>query len=205
MGDARGARQAQRPGGGIAALAKVARRIERWQSLDLASWPSAEAQVAALADDIAYVAHDIDDGLRAHLIVLADLEAQPLAGPALARARPQGVREEAREVYELTRILITQMIADLVTETRARLAALAPPVARRHPPRRAGDGRVFAGDGGATSRCSRLSSSSASTATIASCGVMRDAERIVVDLFGRYMQRAADHGGGLACRLAPTG
>ena len=61
------------------------------------------------------------------------------------------MREEAREVYELTRILITQMIADLVTETRARLAALAPARARRHPPRGAGDGRLFAGDGRATS------------------------------------------------------
>ena len=44
------------------AIAKVAQRLQRWQSLDLASWPSAEAQVAALADDIAYVSHDIDDG-----------------------------------------------------------------------------------------------------------------------------------------------
>ena len=70
------------------AIAKVARRIERWQSLDLASWPSAEAQVAALADDIAYVTHDIDDGLRAHLIALADL-----AEPA-ARGRRHGARAQ---------------------------------------------------------------------------------------------------------------
>ena len=75
-----------------AAIRKVARRIERWQSLDLASWPSAEAQVAALADDIAYVTHDIDDGLRAHLIALSDL-AEPAAGGARHGARaPPGVR-----------------------------------------------------------------------------------------------------------------
>src|SRR3546814_16413545 len=45
----------------------------RMQDLELATWPSAEAQVAALADDIAYDSHDIDDGLRAGLFTIADL------------------------------------------------------------------------------------------------------------------------------------
>lgn len=109
------------------AVAKVARALAHWRSLDLDSYPSAEAQVAALADDIAYVSHDIDDGLRADLISLADLERQPLVGPALARA-PKPAREEqqGRRVYELTRGMITVMIADLVHETRRRLGALAP-------------------------------------------------------------------------------
>ena len=100
---------------------------QHWKSLELDTWPSAEAQVASLADDIAYVSHDIDDGLRAELIALPDLEGQPLAGPALARA-PQPVRDDlqGRRVYELTRGMITVMIADLVQETRARLKALAP-------------------------------------------------------------------------------
>ncbi len=53
---------------------------KRW-SLGLDSWPSLEAQVAALADDIAYVNHDIDDGLRAELFSVADLATAPLAGP----------------------------------------------------------------------------------------------------------------------------
>src|SRR5690606_12529327 len=53
---------------------KVARRLEAgWQSLDAGSWASGEAQAAALADDIAYVSHDIDDGLRAHLLTLLHL------------------------------------------------------------------------------------------------------------------------------------
>ena len=170
------------------AVAKVARRTERWQSLDLSSWPSAEAQVAALADDIAYVAHDIDDGLRAHLIVLADLEAQPLAGPALARERPHGARDEAREVYELTRILITQMIADLVAETRARLATLAP--AGPDDIRRAGQAtvafspvmaeRIALLKGFLFERVYRHERV---------MRVMRDAESIVADLFGRYVQQ----------------
>ncbi len=53
--------------------------------LDLACFASAEAQVAALSDDIAYNAHDIDDGLRAGLFNVIDLGDVPLAGEALAR------------------------------------------------------------------------------------------------------------------------
>ncbi len=109
------------------AIAKVARGLAHWRSLELETWASAEAQVAALADDIAYVTHDIDDGLRADLIAVADLADQPLVGPALARV-PQPVRDDpqGRYAYELTRGMITEMIADLVGETRARLKALRP-------------------------------------------------------------------------------
>ena len=53
--------------------------------LELHSFASAEAQVAAISDDIAYNAHDIDDGLRAGLFGLIDLGDVPLAGEALAR------------------------------------------------------------------------------------------------------------------------
>jgi len=109
------------------AVAKVARGLQRWQSLDLETWPSAEAQLAALADDIAYVSHDIDDGLRADLIALKDLKTQPLAGPAIAAA-PQtaGDDDNGRRVHEITRRMITVMIADVVIETRRGLKALAP-------------------------------------------------------------------------------
>src|SRR5690349_17345967 len=64
--------------GSQSAVAKIVRGLKSWRSLELATYPSAEAQVAALSDDIAYVSHDIDDGLRAGLIALADLRAQPL-------------------------------------------------------------------------------------------------------------------------------
>ena len=74
------------PAGTQTAVAKVARGLEHWRSLELATWPSAEAQVAALADDIAYVSHDIDDGLRADLISIDDLKSQPMTGPLLAAA-----------------------------------------------------------------------------------------------------------------------
>jgi dGTPase len=108
------------------AVAKVAAGLARWQSLELDTWPSAEAQVAALADDIAYVSHDIDDGLRADLIGLGDLAGEPLAGPAISQAAPARDGDEGRRVYEITRRMITVMIADVVTETRARLATLKP-------------------------------------------------------------------------------
>ena len=169
-----------------AAILKVARRIERWRSLDLASWPSAEAQVAALADDIAYVTHDIDDGLRAHLIGLSDLQSQPLSGPAMARVHRQASGDEAREVYELTRLLITQMISDLVTETRTRLAALHPHTPddiRRAPQATVAFSHAMAGD------IARLKAFLFERVYRHErvMGVMRDAERIVGDLFARYM------------------
>jgi dGTPase len=172
------------------AIAKVAQRLQRWQSLDLASWPSAEAQVASLADDIAYVSHDIDDGLRAHLITLGDLESQPLTGPAMVRLRTLQASEEGREVYELTRSLITQMIADLVTETRTRLAVLAPgspddirraslPTAAFSSPMAGDIAKLKAFLFERVYRHQRVMS------------VMGDAERVVGDLFARYMDEPA--------------
>ncbi len=60
--------------------------------LELATYASAEAQVAALADDIAYNNHDIDDGLRAGLFTVAELGEVPLVGPmfqVVAEAYPE--------------------------------------------------------------------------------------------------------------------
>jgi len=168
-------------------VGKVARHVETWKSLELFAWPSAEAQVAALADDIAYVSHDIDDGLRAHLITLADLAGQPLAGPAMARLGIDASRGDGREVYELTRLLITQMIADLVAETRSRLAALAPaspddirnagiPVVRFSPAVADEIKRLKAFLFKRVYRHQRVMRS------------MRGAEQIVADLFAHYMR-----------------
>src|SRR6202167_5605668 len=94
------------------------------QDLDLATWPSAEAQVAALSDDIAYNNHDIDDGLRAQLFGVKDLADLPLVGPVFAEvaARHPGI-EEPRLVHEAIRRLIDRMVNDLVDETRRRIAA----------------------------------------------------------------------------------
>lgn len=172
------------------AVAKVARRLERWRSLDLTSWPAAEAQVATLADDIAYVSHDIDDGLRAHLIILADLEGQPLSGPAMTHVRARGSPDEGRAVYELTRRLITLMIADLVAETRARLAALGP---QSPDDIRAASQATVAFSPALATDIARLKAFLFERVYRHErvMGVMRDAERIVADLFARYMAEPA--------------
>jgi dGTPase len=90
--------------------------------LDLDTWPAAEAQVAALADDIAYNNHDIDDGLRAGLFSVDDLEAVPLVGPVFAElAARWPFIEEPRLVHEGVRRLIGRMVADCLDESRRRL------------------------------------------------------------------------------------
>jgi len=94
----------------------------------LASFAAVEAQVAALADDIAYCNHDIDDGLRAGLFTVADVIAEaPIAGPIFAavRARYPGLAA-ARLIHEAIRRMIGAMVTDALGETRARLAAAAP-------------------------------------------------------------------------------
>ncbi len=83
----------------------------------------AEAQVAAIADDVAYNSHDLDDGLRAGLIALDDLLDVPLAG-RFVREAPRGSVDKQRTIYEVNRRIITAMIEDVVQESRLRLSAL---------------------------------------------------------------------------------
>ncbi len=95
--------------------------------LDLSSFASAEAQVAALADDIAYNNHDLDDGLRAGLVPLAKIREVPLVARFIAVVEElHGALPDSRLIYEVNRRLISQMVHDLVGETSARLAQLAP-------------------------------------------------------------------------------
>jgi dGTPase len=95
--------------------------------LALASWPSAEAQVAALSDDIAYNAHDIDDGLRAHLFEVIDLGDVPLVGAALAEVlKTYPKLDRARLIHETVRRVISGMIGDLLAETSRRSAHYRP-------------------------------------------------------------------------------
>jgi dGTPase len=91
--------------------------------LELATWPSLEAQVAAIADDIAYDNHDIDDGLRAGLFTLEALLEVPMIerGWADVRARFPDVAE-ARLVPELVRDQIGLMVGDVLDETARRAA-----------------------------------------------------------------------------------
>jgi dGTPase len=95
--------------------------------LELSTYASLEAQVAALADDIAYNAHDIDDGLRAGLFTLADLERVPLLAEILGGIEHHySALDEHRRGAALVRELISQLINDLVDETTRRLEAAAP-------------------------------------------------------------------------------
>ncbi|MCP4386088.1 MAG: deoxyguanosinetriphosphate triphosphohydrolase [Hyphomicrobiales bacterium] len=105
------------------AVADMSPEVDLW----LWSWPSAEAQAAAIADDIAYDAHDIDDGLRAGMLSLDRLSALDLPGRLLADvAEEHPDLAPERIAHELTRRLITAMIEDVIGETLRRLDALGP-------------------------------------------------------------------------------
>jgi dGTPase len=97
------------------------------QDLELWSHASAEAQAAAIADDIAYDAHDLDDALRAGMFPVDELAALPVVGRVLEAVRARyGEIERPRLVNEITRRLIARMIDDVIAETGRRLEALHP-------------------------------------------------------------------------------
>ena len=86
--------------------------------------PGLEAQICNLADEIAYNAHDIDDGLRSGLLAIADLCAVPLFGRfnAAVRTDHPGLQGR-RQVFETTRRMLSTQIRDVVATTRARALA----------------------------------------------------------------------------------
>jgi dGTPase len=95
--------------------------------LELSTYASAEAQVAAIADDVAYNNHDIDDGLRAGLFTIDDLADVPLAGPVFAEVRKAYPDlDDSRTIYEAVRRMIGDMVIDLLDETGRRLKDLDP-------------------------------------------------------------------------------
>jgi dGTPase len=95
--------------------------------LELSSFASGEAQAAAIADDIAYDAHDIDDGLRAGLFTLDDISENPLCGGIIREIRARyPALDPARVAHELVRRLITWMIEDVIAESGRRLASADP-------------------------------------------------------------------------------
>jgi dGTPase len=94
---------------------------KRWP-LELSTWPGLEAQLAALADDIAYVSHDIDDGLRAGLFTTRDLLDWPLVGDhAKGVLERHGELELSRFIGELIRTLMSELLEDVLLQTRANL------------------------------------------------------------------------------------
>src|SRR5438309_701943 len=90
--------------------------------LGLATWPSLEAQVAAIADDIAYDNHDIDDGLRAGLLQLDELIELPVVKRhwAAIGERHSGISIEKRQ-RALVRDMIGAMVRDVLAETQRRI------------------------------------------------------------------------------------
>jgi len=164
----------------------------RTQDLELWSFASAEAQIAAIADDIAYDAHDIDDGLRAGLFALEDLAEVPLIRDILRQIRKEHpTLDPSRLVHELVRRLITQMIEDVIAETDARLRELAP--------RSADDVRHAAHPVGAFSpamaEADRAIKGFLYPRMYRHDRIMRimgDAERLVCALFARYLDRPDD-------------
>lgn len=95
--------------------------------LHLSTHAGAEAQAAAIADDIAYDAHDIDDGLRAGLFELDDIASVPFIGALLEEIRElYGPLDRSRVIHELGRRVITRFVEDVIAEACARLAMAAP-------------------------------------------------------------------------------
>ena len=104
---------------------KLDATIEQYRKvwdLELHTNPGMEAQVAALADDIAYNNHDVDDGLRAGLFTLDEIAELPLVGPIIREVRTRYPDlDRPRLIHESVRRMINAMVTDLVTETNRRL------------------------------------------------------------------------------------
>ena len=98
--------------------------FDRGFPLGLATYASAEAQAAALADDIAYNNHDVDDGLQAGLFAIDDLLEVPLIGPTIQRVRQDypGIGPRMLRLESVRRMIGT-MIGDVIAETRTRALA----------------------------------------------------------------------------------
>ncbi|MGQ2991781.1 MAG: deoxyguanosinetriphosphate triphosphohydrolase [Brevundimonas sp.] len=91
--------------------------------LELGGFASLEAQVAAIADDIAYNNHDVDDGVQSGLLSLEELSEVPLIGPVLAGVRRDWPHLDARMIrLEAVRRMIGVMVEDVLAETERRLA-----------------------------------------------------------------------------------
>ncbi|MCH2326351.1 MAG: deoxyguanosinetriphosphate triphosphohydrolase [Rhodospirillales bacterium] len=103
-------------------LPRVIAGYAQEQDLELDTFASAEAQVAALSDDIAYNNHDIDDGLRAGLFTVRDLADVPLAGSVFESVdKDYPDLDDSRKIHEAVRRLIGAMVEDVLAESRRRI------------------------------------------------------------------------------------
>ena len=116
--------------GGDEPLPRAIAEYAGTHDLELGTFAGAEAQVAAIADDVAYNNHDIDDGLRAGLFTVADLAEVPLVGPVfadVARAYPDV--DESLLIHEAVRRMIGAMVTDILAETARRIEDIGPATA----------------------------------------------------------------------------
>src|SRR5229473_1208510 len=160
--------------------------------LELWSFASLEAQVAAIADDIAYDAHDIDDGLRAGLFGIDDLKVMPLTAEMIADiARHYPGLDDIRRGAELVRELISYLIGAVVLEARRRLELAQPKSVddvRNH-------GEVLIAFPAAAAQAEAEIKAFLKQRMYRHPRVMRvmgEAEQILFDLFARYQTKPAD-------------
>lgn len=158
------------------------------EDLQFSTHASLEAQTAAIADDIAYDAHDIDDALRAGLIGLGDLADVPLVGPIVQEVLGRWPDlEQSRQAHEVLRALITQNIEDVIATSIASIAAAAPGSADdvRHA------GQTLIRFSGATAEAERGLKQFMFENVYRNEAVMAPVRRsqvVVAELFDRYME-----------------
>lgn len=157
--------------------------------LELQTWPGIEAQIAAIADDIAYNNHDIDDGFRARSYSLEDLAKVPLAGRLMGEVKELYPALEApRLIYEVNRRLIALMVYDVIDQAHRQVG--------KYHPQNAHDVRMS--NGPLISFSDELNNETDELRFFLMSWVYRDdkvmsvmdaAKTLIHDLFTRYMER----------------
>jgi dGTPase len=176
----------------LADLPAALREHAREQDLELHTWSGPEAQVAALADDIAYNNHDIDDGWRAGLFSIDDLRALPFVGAVFDDVKEDfPAISDPRWMAESIRRLIGARIADMTQESQRRFAALGPRSAAEV---RAADHALvaFSDEMQAHEAALRRFLYERMYRAPHVQSVMERAARVVADLFARFIDRPVD-------------